>query len=262
MQPLAQPSPKPYHTSKQLPMHTQLKAIIFDVDGTIADTERYGHLPAANDAMRELGLDITWHWDTFKDWINTIPGNVNRLKYSLKKEGYTQQKIERLAEAFAPLKKSIYINKYLPNLQLREGVVPLIRQTISEGVRLAIVSTSYESQIKALLQSQLAEFYKYFDPILGKESGRKTENDGFLHKKCLDILNIKPPEAIVIEDSQNGLDAAICADIPTVVFYNDYTVGSPFEGAKLIAPNMAGYTLEKLIEHCFKVDNFSKVVNF
>ncbi|HHM21402.1 MAG TPA: phosphatase [Bacteroidetes bacterium] len=229
-------------------MPTQLKALLFDVDGTIADTERYGHLPAGNDALKMLGLDFEWHWDTFKGWINTLPGSVLRLKYSLKKRGYTDGEIERLAREFAPLKKSIYIQKYLPGIRLRRGVRQLIEQAVAANVRLAIVSTSYESQIKALLQSRLAPFYKYFDPILGKESGRKTENNGYLHKKCLRILNIKPHQAIVIEDSQNGLEAALCANIPTVVFYNDYTAGSSFEGAKLIAPDMEEYTLEKLIE--------------
>ena len=231
-------------------MHTQVKALIFDVDGTIADTEKHGHLPAANDAMKELGLPFEWEWDMFKDWINIIPGNVNRLKYTLNKKGYGTEEIERLAGEFAPLKKSIYINKYLPFLQLRNGVADLIGEAVSAGIRLAIVSTSYEAQIKALLQSQLAGYYKYFHPILGKESGRKTENDGFLHKKCLNILNIKPHEAIVIEDSQNGLEAAICANIPTAVFYNEYTVGSSFKGAKIIAPGMEGYTLGKIIENC------------
>ncbi len=226
----------------------QFKAIIFDVDGTIADTERYGHLPASNDAMEQLGLDIVWNWETFSGWINTIPGTKNRLIYSLEQRGFAAKDITYYAEQFPPLKKSIYINNYLPTLKLREGVVNMLEEIIATDIQLAIVSTSYEAQIKALLQSQLPQFYPYFNPILGKESGKKTENNGFLFKKCLQLLNIQATEAIVIEDSQSGLEAAICAHIPTAIFYNDYTKGSSFDGATIIAPSMANYSLQQLID--------------
>ena len=231
-------------------MKHQLKALIFDVDGTLADTEQYGHLPASNDAMSELGLKIKWEWDTFKEWINTIPGTVNRLVHTLSEMGYPAKEIEYYAMEFAPLKKSIYINKYLPDLQLREGVADMIEQAVSTGIKLAIVSTSYEDQIEALLKSQLSDYFSYFNPILGKESGTKTDSNGYLHKRCLQIVGIEAHEAIVIEDSQSGLEAALCAHIPTAVFYNDYTIGSSFEGAKITAASMATYSLQHLIDTC------------
>ena len=228
-----------------------IKAIIFDVDGTIADTEKYGHLPASNDAMRALGLPIQWQWDTYKTWINTIPGNVNRLVKHLTELGYSTKEITQYAYDFAPLKKSIYIHKYLPQVKLRDGIVSILKEIVEADLQLAIVSTSYESQIKALLQSQLPEFYPLFNPILGKESGRKTENNGFLFKKCLSMLELTPEEALVIEDSQPGLDAALDAGIFTAIFHNDYTKNSLFEGARIIAPSIAGYNLKQLIESCY-----------
>lgn len=228
-----------------------LKAIIFDVDGTIADTERYGHLPASNEAMKQLGLDLEWDWATYKTWINTIPGNVNRLVRNLTDLGYSNKEIEAYACEFAPLKQSIYINEYLPKIKLRKGIVTMMQQAVDANIQLAIVSTSYESQIKALLKAQLPTFYPLFDPILGKESGRKTENDGFLFKKCLSKLGLKPNETIVIEDSLSGLEAALSAGIPTAVFYNDYTKDSEFHGAKIIAPSIADYNLSQLIDSCF-----------
>jgi beta-phosphoglucomutase-like phosphatase (HAD superfamily) len=231
-------------------MSKNLKALIFDVDGTIADTEQYGHLPASNDAMKELGLDIVWTWNVFKGWINTIPGNANRLIHSLKERNVPQKEIDKLCEAFIPLKKKIYIEKYLPNLKLRKGIVSLMKEALSRGVKLAVVSTSHETQIRALLESQLSEFYPHFNPIFGKETGRKTENDGFLHKKCLSKLAVSANEAIVIEDAQNGLDAAQCAEIPTAVFYNDYTYGSCFNYARLVAPSAERFNLESLTNIC------------
>ena len=224
----------------------QLKAIIFDVDGTIADTEQFGHLPACNAAMKEMGLEIEWTWEEYIKMLHTIPGNVNRLKNVLQKKGFEKDQIETLASQFAPLKKSFYIHQFLAELKLRAGIENIIKECIANDVRLAIVSTSYETQIKALLNFHLNKYQKYFHPVLGKETGKKTNNDGWLHKQCLGILKINPRETIVIEDAKDGLEAAQCANIPTAVFYNDYTYGSAFKGAKLVAPSLEHFNLKQL----------------
>ena len=62
------------------------QAIIFDVDGTIADTERHGHLPACNDAFSELELPINWSWEEFKKMLD-IPSNANRARIALTNQG-------------------------------------------------------------------------------------------------------------------------------------------------------------------------------
>ncbi len=233
-------------------MNTQLKAVIFDVDGTIADTEQYGHLPAANEAMQKMGLNIQWNWAEFRVWINTIPGNVNRLKYSLSKRNISDSELDKITTTFASLKKKIYIDKYLPKISLRKGILSLIQEAVSNDIRLAIVSTSYESQIRALLQAQLPSFYSLFEPILGKESGVKTDNGGYLHKKCVAEMNLNPEEIIVIEDAQNGLEAANLAGLNTAIFYNDYTYGSCFQHAKLVAPSAHLFSLRDISNICLR----------
>jgi beta-phosphoglucomutase-like phosphatase (HAD superfamily) len=117
---------------------------------------------------------------------------------------------------------------------------------------MAIVSSSHESQIRALLQAQFAEFLPHLNHVFGKESGRKTENDGFLHKKCLHALGLAPEEVLVIEDAPDGLKAALCAHLPTAVFYNEYTFGSDFAGAKLVAPGIHHFDLEALEAICME----------
>ena len=118
-------------------------------------------------------------------------------------------------------------------------------------MRLAIVSSSHESQIKALIKAQFPEFSPHIEFVFGKESGRKTENDGFLHKKCLSALDLPPEAVLVIEDARDGLEAAQCANIPTAVFYNEYTFGTNFAGARLVAPSIAHFDLEMLEAICF-----------
>ncbi len=223
----------------------ELKLIIFDVDGTLADTERYGHLPASNEAVRLLGLDFQWDWNEFRE-LMPIPGNANRFRFTLERRGFQPDKIEPLVRKFESLKKRLYIEKYLPALELRKGVKELIGEIISANLRLAIVSTSYEAQIRALLDSKLPDVARRFEVVLGKESGLKTGKEGFLYQKCLTVMNCTPEEALAVEDSQEGLEAAVSVGIPTVVFYNDYTFGSGFEKAKLVAPGADFVDLELL----------------
>ena len=226
-------------------MTPQLRALIFDIDGTVADTERHGHLPACNEAMRELGLDLQWEFEEFIA-LSHLPGTAFRLAYSLEQRGMPSEEIRQYVEAFRPLKQRLYIEKYLPRISLRPGVQQLIKEALENDIRLAVVSTSYEAQIHALLRNQLSEYYPYFAPILGKESGQKTDNNGLLHKNCLEMMQLSPTQVIMIEDSEEGLDAARAAGIPTAVFYNDNTFGKPFREARLVAPGLEHFNLEKL----------------
>lgn len=227
-------------------MQPHLRALLLDVDGTLADTERHGHLPACNEAMQELGLGVYW---SFEEFINMshLPGTAFRLAYSLEQRGMPEEEIEQHVENFKPLKQRLYIEKYLPQLHLRPGVERLIEESLDNGIRLAVVSTSYEAQIHALLRSRLAAYYEHISPVLGKESGRKTNNDGFLHKRCLELMQLSPSKVIMIEDSEEGLEAARAAGIPTAVFYNDYTFGKPFRGARLVAPGAEYFGLAQLV---------------
>ncbi len=151
---------------------------------------------------------------------------------------------------FEPIKKKIYIEHYLPNLSLRKGVIPLLDEAINAQIPLAIVSTTYESQIHALLERQLKPYRAFFQIILGKESGPKTGENGMLYEKCVQLLSVPPSHILVIEDSQAGLQAALKAGLPVAVFYNEVTWGENFTGARLVARSLAPFNLKMLEELC------------
>jgi beta-phosphoglucomutase-like phosphatase (HAD superfamily) len=223
------------------------EAIIFDVDGTIANSERWGHLPACNEAFKILGLPLEWDWPTFKQLL-TIPGNANRVRHELTRmNDYAEPDINAFIEAFVPIKKELYITKYLKKVELRSGIKEFIEAIVAAHTRLAIVSTSYEAQINELLSAKLPIVKSYFKPILGKESGVKTGEYGVLYEKCLAELDLPAEKCLVIEDSGAGFEAAKKAGIPTVIFYNDYTEKEDFTGALLVDSSVQNIDMDKLI---------------
>ena len=232
--------------------HMKFKAVLFDVDGTLADTEQLGHLPACNEAFVQMGLPLVWDWEYFNQELFAIQGNANRLRHELKlKFQLSELEIESIIKEFEPLKKDLYISRFLPSLELREGVVEFIHKAKNAGLLLSIVSTSYESQIRALLRNQLADYYDSFNPILGKESGQKTGVNGLLYEKCLNILKLSPHECLVIEDSEIGSKAAIKAGILTIVTYNDYTKNENFDGAALVVSSLNKLDFDKIVKGSF-----------
>jgi putative hydrolase of the HAD superfamily len=229
----------------------KLKALIFDVDGTIANTEYRGHLPACNEAFSTLGYPIKWSWDEFKA-MQSIPGNALRMRRSLQAWDTTlsDAELDDRVDQLITLKKQFYIEKYLPDLPLRDGVVDIMQEALQHGVRLAVVSMSYEAQVNALLSRHLPDIYPHLRPILGKESGPKTAPDSPLYKRCLVELGTGVDETLVIEDSEEGFEAAKRVGLPCAVMYNDYTFGKSFAGAQLVARSLAFFSLAQLEALC------------
>jgi HAD superfamily hydrolase (TIGR01509 family) len=226
----------------------KLRAIIFDVDGTLADTEKDGHLPACNEAFARMGFDIRWTWEEFKELLK-IPGNARRMRLALStRTSLSEREIDRIVPELFALKKESYL-KRVGNLPLRPGVERVVREAIDRGVRLAIVSVSDEEQVRALLKAKLPDSLHYFDPILGKQSGEKN---AALFVDCVAKIGCDPSEALVIEDSEKGFNAAKEAGLRCAVVYNDYTKGQDFSGAELVVKSLEFLNLDLLEKLCLR----------
>jgi HAD superfamily hydrolase (TIGR01509 family) len=224
----------------------KLKAIIFDVDGTLADTERDGHLVACNEAFARMGFDIRWSWEEFKELLK-IPGNANRMRLAVStRTSLSQAEIDRIVPELFALKKEIYL-KRVGDLPLRPGVARIIREAIARGVRLAIVSVTDEDQARALLKAQLPEALDYFNPILGKQSGEKNPA---LYRRCVAELGLDVSGVLAIDDSDKGFKAAKEAGLPCAVVYNDYTKDQDFAGAELVVRSLEFFDLDLLEKLC------------
>jgi HAD superfamily hydrolase (TIGR01509 family) len=227
------------------------QAIIFDVDGTLAETERDGHRPAFNQAFAEAGLD--WHWDAEQyGRLLAVTGGKERIRH------YAERHAPQLAERpeFSALVQRLHAAKtrhYVEivdsgALPLRPGVSELIATARRYGIRLAIATTTSPENVDALLRASLAPAAVNWFEVIGAGDivpAKKPAPDIYLW--VLERLGLPAAACIAIEDSENGLVAARAAGLPTVVTVGEYSRGQEFTGATLIVDHLDQATTDLLL---------------
>jgi HAD superfamily hydrolase (TIGR01509 family) len=230
-----------------------LRAILFDVDGTLANTERDGHRPAFNAAFAELGL--SWHWDeSFYGKLLSKGGGRERLYfYAEHFDPATRARpdFDELTRRVHEIKTRNYQRLLAAGaIPLRGDVGRLICDARTEGVRLGIASSSRQENVVGLLRANLGpNADAWFDAIVTGEtvSDRKSSvRKADVYKKALEDLQLPGRDCLAVEDSAHGLAASLAAGIPTVITLSDYTHDEDFEGARMILHETDPLSLEAL----------------
>ena len=230
-----------------------LKALIFDVDGTLADTERV-HLAAFNHAFELEGLD--WRWDTaLYTRLLEISGGKERMLHHWRSvqpgltelgAGAVQATIDRLHE----IKTAYYENAVREGaVQLRPGVLALMNEARAQGLQLAIATTTSPVNIAALLRTAIGDDWRSHFLAVGDASSspiKKPHPQVYL--QVLGDMGLPAFACLAFEDSANGLQAATAAGLRTVITPNSFTDHHDFSGALRVVPDLGAVGLAQLRE--------------
>lgn len=215
-----------------------LKALIFDLDGTLSNTERDGHRIAFNKAFKEAGLN--WHWDIDSyGKLLEVAGGKQRIRHFISQFQAAFDPPENLNDFILKLHKSktrhfiaLLKSSAIP---LRPGVERLLKEARSEGLRLAIATTTTPENVTTLLTTTLGkDSIDWFEVIAAGDvvPGKKPAPDIYIY--ALKRMGLNADDCIAFEDSENGLLSATGAGIKTIVTTNDYTRQQDFGGAALV----------------------------
>lgn len=218
-----------------------LKALIFDVDGTLADTERSGHLVAFNRAFADAGLDWVWSEALYGELL-AVSGGKERIRHYLatcnkafKAPGDLDGFIANLHEA-----KTRHFTRMLEagQITLRPGIKRLILEARNH-VRLAIATTLSGESVKTLLRATLDEdAVSWFDVIGAGENASTKKPAADIYLYVLNALSLASSACVAIEDSANGLQSSLGAGIDSIITVNDYTHAQDFTGACLVIDHL------------------------
>lgn len=226
-----------------------LEALIFDLDGTLADTEET-HRQAFNAAFIEFAL--WWDWSpALYARLLAVSGGKERLRHyigTLRAPAAERARLLEIVPALHEAKTRIYTELLVRGQRpFRPGVLPLLRAAKATGLKLAIASTTTAANVSALLQANLGAASDIgFDVIVCGDQVKEKKPAPDIYRLALASLRRAPEACVAFEDSLNGLRAAKAAGLATVVTPSRWTAEEEFGGADLVLASLEGLDLPRL----------------
>jgi HAD superfamily hydrolase (TIGR01509 family) len=221
-------------------------SLIFDCDGVLADTERYGHLPAFNQTFEEFGLPVRWSEEEYGRKLE-IAGGKERMASMLTEDFVreaglpTDPEGQKAAVAEWHKRKTALYTEIVAAGRLpgRPGVARIVGEALDAGWALAVASTSSELSVRAVLEHVVGpEQAARFALVLAGDVVEKKKPAPDIYLLAVSKLGADPAGTLVIEDSRNGLLSAVGAGLRCVVTVNGYTEDEDFSEAALVVTSL------------------------
>jgi len=219
-----------------------LLALLFDVDGTLADTERDGHRPAFNQAFQDAGLD--WDWDVaLYGKLLAVTGGKERMKHYIDHFRPDYRKPDNFDALVAELHQA-KTRHYTAlaaqgGIPMRTGVKRLLNEARAAGLRLGIATTTTPENVTVLLEHSLGSGTQdWFEVIAAGDIVPSKKPAPDIYHYALEKMGLNPADCLAFEDSENGLRSSLGAGLKTLVTVNDYTLDHDFTGAIVVLSDL------------------------
>lgn len=213
-------------------------AVVFDVDGTLVDSERHGHRPAFNDAFAEAALPYRWSEDAYADLV-TVPGGRRRIREFLVGQGHPPEEADALAARLHQRKTEIFKDLAASGrIPARPGVARLLDELADAGVPLGVATTGSRVWVEPLLDHLFG--LARFETVVSGDDVPALKPDPSVYREVLRRLGAAPETVVVVEDSEAGVTAAVGAGLPCLAVVNDYTAEHDCDGAALVVDGFGG----------------------
>lgn len=221
----------------------RLRALVFDVDGTLAETERTGHRLAYNQAFAELGLPHEWDEQLYGELLLTA-GGLPRTVGFLRSTGVSPRAAEDVGRLVHDKAVAHFLHWVHSEAQLRPGLERLLAEAVGEGVRLGVATAGRAAWVQPFLATVVPGIT--FSAVVTFDDVDRLKPDPQVYQVAVSRLGIAPHEAMAVEDSAVGLQSALAAGLTCAVVPAHYTVDQDFSGAALVASSFADVTLGAL----------------
>ena len=222
-------------------MKSELQALLFDVDGTLADTEEV-HRQAFNEAFKAAGLDWVWSHERYHELLS-VTGGKERIRHYMQQEQPGSDLPVDADTFIAGLhadKTSIYVSKMTAGqVPLRPGVDRLIREARDKGLRLAIVTTTTPANVSALFRHSFGEHEDdWFELVAAGNVVPRKKPAPDIYNYAMSRLGLSAGDCLALEDSANGLKSARAAGLDVLITVNQFTDKQDFSDAAVVLDHL------------------------
>ncbi|WP_298447937.1 HAD-IA family hydrolase [Ferrimicrobium sp.] len=216
-----------------------LEAVFFDVDGTMAETEREGHRVAYNAAFAELGYPVHWDPELYGELL-AVMGGKERIQHYWAQHPelplLSDAQVERIHSV-----KARHFSELMEHggIGLRVGVRRLLDELNERKIPVSIASTITLEGLDALLRHNLGAQWRDRFRFLGVGDVVPVKKpDPAIYRWLLEQHGVDPRSVVTLEDTRAGLLASVGAGIATLVTPSDYTRDQDFSEAACVASSL------------------------